>query len=122
MRRGILPQMTMFELLTQTALADTDLLRKNDAMGDTFTIAREVDFAFETKDKQRADDFAEFVNGKSYGNAAVRKIRDDNFQVLVLITMPITQHLIGCVSGFMLCLSRLFQIEYLGWGSVVQKS
>jgi len=114
--------MTMFELLTQTALADTDLLRKNDAMGDTFTKAREVDFAFETKDKQRADDFAEFVNGKSYGNATVRKIRDDNFQVLVLVTMPITQHLIGCVSGFMLCLSRLFQIEYLGWGSVVQKS
>jgi hypothetical protein len=114
--------MTLFELLTQTALADTDLLRKNDAMGDTFTMAREVDFAFETKDKQRADDFAEFVNGKSYGNAAVREIREDNFQVLVLITMPITQHLIGCVSGFMLCLSRLFQIEYLGWGSVVQKS
>ena len=113
--------MTMFELLTQTALADTDLLRKNNAMGDTFTIAREVDFAFETKDKQRAEDFAEFVNGKSYGDAAVRKIRD-NFQVLVLITMPITQHLIGCISGFMLCLSRLFQTEYLGWGSAVQKS
>jgi len=114
--------MTMFELLTQTALADADLLRKNDAMGDTFTMAREVDFAFETKDEQRAADFAEFVNGKSYGNAAVRKITDDNFQVLVLITMPITQHLIGCVSGFMLCLNRLLQIEYLGWGSVVQKS
>ena len=91
-------------------------------MGFTFTITREVDFAFETKDRQRADDFAESVNGKSYGNASVRKIRDDNFQVLVLITMPIRRHLIGCVSGFMLCLSRLFQIEYLGWGSVVQKS
>ena len=114
--------MTMFELLHQNAHADTDLLRKNDKLGDIFTTAREVDFAFETKDKQRADDFAEFVNGKSYGNVAVRKITDDNFQVLVLITMPITQHLIGCVSGFMLCLSRLFQIEYLGWGSVVQKS
>jgi hypothetical protein len=114
--------MTMFELLTETALADTELLRKNDAMGDTFTIAREVDFAFETKDKQRAEDFAEFVNGKSYGNATVRKITEDNFQVLILITMPTTQHLIGCVSGFMLCLSILFQIEYLGWGSVVQKS
>lgn len=113
--------MTMFALLHQTALADADLLRKNDALGDAFTIAREVDFAFATRDKQRAADFAEFVNGKSYGSAAVRKITDDNFQVLVLITMPITQHLIGCVSGFMLCLSRLFQIEYLGWGSVVQK-
>jgi len=113
--------MTMFELLHHNALADTDLLRKNDKLGDIFTIAREVDFAFETRDRQRADDFAQFVNGKSYGKAAVSKIREDHFRVLVLTTMPITQHLIGCVSGFMLCLSRLFQIEYLGWGSVVQK-
>jgi len=113
--------MTMFERLTQNALADTDLLRKNDQLGDTFTIAREVDFAFETGDRQRADDFAEFVNGKSYGTAAARQLADGRFQVIVLITMPITQHLIGCVSGFMVCLSRLFQIEYLGWGSVVQK-
>lgn len=111
----------MFELLHQTAVADTDLLRKNDELGDIFTTAREVDFAFVTGEKQRADDFAEFVNGKSYGAATVREITDGDFQVLVLITMPITQTLIGCVSGFMLCLSRLFQIDYLGWGSVVQK-
>jgi hypothetical protein len=84
------------------------------------TIAREVDFAFETGDRVRANDFAEYVNGKSYGKAAVSMITDDHFRVLVLITMPITQHLIGCVSGFMLCL-RLFEIEYLGWGSVIQK-
>jgi Regulator of ribonuclease activity B len=119
--RGILPGMTMFDLLHQNALADTDLLRKNDKLGDIFTTPREVDFAFETGERQRADDFPEFVNGKSYGKAEVSKITDDHFRVLVLITMPITQHLIGCVSGFMLCLSRLFQIGYLGWGSVVQK-
>jgi hypothetical protein len=112
--------MTMFELLHENALADTDPLRKNDELGDTLTIAREVDFAFETGDRQRADDFAEFVNGKSYGTAAVSKITDGHFRVLVLITLPIPQHLIGCVSGFMLCLSRLFQIDYLGWGSAVQ--
>ena len=113
--------MTIFELLHQTAVSDTDLLRQNDKLGDIFTVAREVDFAFETHDKQRADDFADFVNEKSYGTAAVSKITNGHFRVLVLTTMPITQHLIGCVSGFMLCLSRLFQINYLGWGSVVQK-
>lgn len=113
--------MTMFELLHQTAVSDTDLLRRNDELGDTFAIAREVDFAFETSDKERADDFAEFVNGKSYGTAAVSKLPDGRFRVLVLITMPITQYVIGCVSGFMLCISRLLQIDYLGWGSVVQK-
>jgi|SRR5215470_4555849 len=113
--------MNMFELLHENAVADTELLRSNDKVGDIFTKAREVDFAFETGDKERADDFAKFVNGKSYGTAAVSKLPDDRFRVLVLITMPITQYVIGCVSGFMLCLSRLFQIDYLGWGSVVQK-
>jgi hypothetical protein len=113
--------MTMFELLDQTAVADTDLLRRNDELGDVFTIAREVDFAFETGEKERADDFAKFVNGKNYGKAAVSNLPDGRLRVIVLITMPITQYVVGCVSGFMLCLSRLFQIDYLGWGSVVQK-
>lgn len=113
--------MTIFELLHDNALADTDLLQSNDKLGDVFTTVREVDFAFETGDRHRADDFAEYVNGKNYGTAAVREIENGNFRVLVLIAMPITQNLIGCVSGFMVCLGRLFQIDYLGWGSVVQK-
>jgi len=78
-------------------------------------------FSFEAGDRERADDFAELVNGKSYGAATVREDTAGDFQVLVLITMPITQQLIGCMSGFMLCLSGLFQIDYWGWGSVVQK-
>jgi Regulator of ribonuclease activity B len=120
--RSLYPaSMTMFQLLHQNAVSDTDLLRKNDGLGDIFNITREVDFALETGERQRADEFAEFVNRKSYGTVKVSKLADGRFRVLVLITMPITQHLIGCVSGFMLCLSRLFQIDYLGWGSVVQK-
>jgi hypothetical protein len=50
------------------------------------------------------------------------KIADGDFHVLVLITMPITQHLIGCVSGLMVCLSRLFQIDYLGLGMFYSKA
>ena len=114
--------MTMFDLLAQTAVADTDLLRKNDELGDIFTTPREVDFAFETAEKERAGDFAEFVNGKSYGKAEVSEIEPNRFRILVLIRMPVTQHLVCSVSGFMLCLSRLFQIDYQGWGSVIQKA
>ena len=113
--------MTMFDLLTQTAVADTDLLRKNDELGDVFTKPRQVDFAFESVERERAQDFAEFVNGKSYGTAEVSEFEAGRFRILVLITMPIDQHLICSVSGFMLCLSRLFQIDYQGWGSVVQR-
>jgi hypothetical protein len=36
-------------------LLDTDLLRKNDELGDIFTMAREVDFAFDTGDRERED-------------------------------------------------------------------
>jgi hypothetical protein len=114
--------MTLFELLTETAVSDTDLLRKNDERGDVFTMPREVDFAFETNEKERAEDFAEFVNGKNYGKADVSEIAPNQFRVLVPITMPVTQHLVCSVSGFMLCLSRLFQIDYQGWGSVIQSS
>jgi hypothetical protein len=37
--------MTVFELLTETAKADRDLLIKNDEAGDDFNKQREVDFS-----------------------------------------------------------------------------
>jgi hypothetical protein len=114
--------MTMFELLTETAKADRDLLIKNNDAGDDLNKPREVDFAFETDERERADDFAEFVIGKSYGSVQVNEIEPGQFQILVLITMPINQNIINSVSGFMLCLSRLFKIDYQGWGSVIQNS
>jgi hypothetical protein len=51
--------MTVFELLTETAKADRDLLIKNDEAGDDFNKQREVDFSFETSERERANDFAE---------------------------------------------------------------
>jgi hypothetical protein len=113
--------MTLFDLLTENAKADTGLLRSNDELGDVFATPREVDFSFLTRERNRAEDFAEFVNGKQYGVAKVSSLENGQFGILVLITMPVTQHLICSVSGFMLCLSRIFQIDYQGWGSVVQK-
>ena len=110
----------MFELLTQTAVSDRDLLLKNDKAGDVFSKPREVDFAFETIERRRAEAFAEFVAGKNYGKAVVSEIEPGRIRIIVLITMPINQHIINSVSGFMLCLSRLFQIDYQGWGSVIQ--
>jgi hypothetical protein len=59
----------MFELLTETAKADTELLRSSDEADDVFATPREVDFCFETRERDRAEDFAGFVNGKQYGVA-----------------------------------------------------
>lgn len=113
--------MNMFDRLTETAIVDTDLLIRNDQSGDRFTTSRTVDFAFNTYDEQKARDFADFINEKSYGRTEITRLDKDGFRILVFIDTPITQNLILCVSGFMLCLSRLFTIEYDGWGSIIQK-
>jgi len=78
--------------------------------------------SFESAERDNAEDFAEFVNGKQYGVAKVSELEDGRYRILVLIIMPVAQHLIYSVSGFMLCLSRVFLIDYQGWGSVVQRS
>jgi hypothetical protein len=111
----------MLELLTETAIADRELLIRKTEAGDDFNKHREVDFSFETSERDRADAFAEFVNSKSYGGAQVIETEPGSFQVIVFIGMPINQNIINCVSGFMLCLSRLFKIDYQGWGSVIQR-
>ena len=110
--------MTLFDLLHENALTDHALLCLKDEQGDVFTSSRDVDFAFKTSDRERAQDLAEYINGKNFGSASIRDGGEGIFWVLVIISMPITQHLVNCVSAFMLCLSRLFQVDYDGWGSV----
>jgi hypothetical protein len=112
--------MTLFDELHRNALADNDLLFKNDAEGDVFTISRNVDFAFRTNDKENADDLCAYINGKNFGKASVTRADDGLYWVIVVIQMPITQNLVCSVSAFMVCLGRLFRVEYDGWGSVVQ--
>jgi Regulator of ribonuclease activity B len=114
--------MSMFDLLHENLLADNDLLFKNDARGDMFAKPRFVDFAFKTTDRTKADDLCEYVNGKNCGLARVDEGNDQVFWIIVQVDMPITQNVLCCVSAFMLCLSRLFTIEYDGWGSVIQSS
>ncbi len=77
----------------------------------------DVDFAVNTIEKERADDLAGFMNGKNYGRARVDGDAE-LYWVIVIVSMPITQHVLCTVSGFMVCLSRLFGAEHDGWGSV----
>ena len=115
--------MTIFDLLHENAVQDNDLLQKNNGRGDTFDTPRNVDFAFKTDDRQKANDLAEFLNGKNFGEASVRqKQGDEQIWVVAVIHMPTNQSVLCCVSGFMLCVSRLFQVEYDGWGCVLQST
>lgn len=108
------------ELLMRTAEADTDLLIKSDQQGDDFSIPREVDFLLRATDEEKAQLVADFINDFRYGTAEAVS-EGDGHQVRVRITMPITQHVLSSVSGFMACLSAIYGLEYDGWGSVIQR-
>ena len=107
------------ELLIQTAESDTDLLLKNDQRGDNFSIPREVDFLLRAPTAEKAQLVASFINDYRYGAATAQS--DDHWhRIGVRITMPITQHVLCSVSGFIACLSKIYDLEYDGWGSILQ--
>ena len=114
--------MHIFDELRENAVADNNLLISNDSGGDVFSTARDVDFAFKTTERVKAQDLCDFINGKNYGRARV-EYNDEHglYWVFVVIHTPITQNIICSLSGFMVCVARLFKIEYDGWGSVIQK-
>jgi hypothetical protein len=113
--------MPVIDLLHQNALADNDLLLKNNARGDVFEKPRDVDFAFKTTDRGKAEYLSEFMKGKNFGQPKIDSGEEGLLWIIVTIRMPITQHLLCSVSGFMVLIAGLFHVEYDGWGCVLQK-
>jgi len=112
--------MKVVEALMAVAAADTELLQSMDAKGDRFSISRDVDFLLLAPDQSRAELVAGFINDHQYGRACVQQ-NDGNFSIIVVVHMPVTQNEILSVSGFMVCLSHLYDLEYDGWGCEIQQ-
>ncbi|GLQ45240.1 hypothetical protein GCM10007862_02910 [Dyella lipolytica] len=112
--------MSVIEILMSGATADVDVLRSLDKHGDDFSIARDVDFVLRTPIKEKAETVIGFINDYQYGLARLEQ-PENEYRVLVTITMPIQQHVILSVSGFMSCLGALFGVEYDGWGCPVKR-
>lgn len=110
--------MRLVDELMQTAEADTEVLRSLDSNGDRFAILRDVDFLIRAVSRENAEIIAGFINEFSYGIASVQE-SEGEFSVLVIINMPVTQQVILSVSGFMVCVARLFGAAYDGWGCAV---
>ena len=108
--------MSVVDALMNAASADTDVLRSLDRNGDRFSVFRDVDFLLRAPSLEKAELVAGFINDHSYGKAKVQ----DDLSVLVVIRMPVEQPIALCVSGFFTCVSRLFGVEYDGWGCVAQ--
>ena len=111
--------MSTIQHLMDNAMADVDLLTKNDARGDVFACPRVVDFYLYAPDQEKADLVAGFVNDFGFGAATVDS-QTCNHRILIQIEMPTTQHVLQSVSGFMQCLADIYELEYDGWGCVLQ--
>jgi regulator of RNase E activity RraB len=107
--------------LLRNAYQDTQLLIKNDQLGDVLSTPRDVEFLLRAPDEQKALTVCSFITDNQYGTAEVQEDQG-SFSVLVIIHMPITQNLICSVSALMSCLAAIFGMEYDGWGSVVKRA
>ena len=112
--------MNFTEILLDTARADTELLLANDKRGDTLVTRRNVTFLLVAPDNDKALLVANFVDDNRYGQVAVENDQGKH-SVYVQINMPIDQHIICCVSGLMACIAKIFEVEYKGWNSKVQR-
>jgi len=113
--------MSLVDTLLTAAYEDTQLLIKNDELGDNFSIPRNVDFILRCNTKQKAETVSSFISDNQYGIPTIEG-DDDSLRLRVTVFMPITQQVICSVSGFMACIAELFSLEYDGWGSEIQKS
>lgn len=110
--------MKLVDTLLRIAHEDTQLLIKNDQLGDTFRVSRDVDFLLKAPTAEKASTVCSFINDNQYGAARVQ----DQTDILVVIHMPIEQNIICSVSALMACIAELFGLEYDGWGCVIQKA
>ena len=115
--------MRVVEELMSTAVLDNDLLIKNQRMGDTSEKPRDIEFLLYAE-TERAKLVANFISDYRYGKPTVTEAEgkdDRNWAILVIIHAPMTEHIVHTLSGFMVCLSQLYDLEYDGWGCVIQR-
>lgn len=113
--------MQIIDSLLGAAYEDTQLLRKNDELGDNFSIARDVDFVFVAAEREKIETVASFVDDNRYGVPSVEVV-EGGFQLIVTVHMATTQNVLCSVSALMVCLAKLFGVEYDGWGCVIKSA
>ena len=115
-------KMSIVELLLDTARADTELLITNDEHGDQFTVPRTVDFLLIADTAEAADTVASFITDNRYAECRIEETDDGKFRILAQLEMPITQNVACAVSGLFACVSKIFNVEYDGWGCEIRST
>jgi hypothetical protein len=116
--------MSVVKLLIDTAVEDSNLLVKNQELGDRPEIPRDVDFVLYAKDEEKAKLVASFVTDYRYGRPAVQQVEHRgvvSWRLVITIHTPTTENIVMTLSAFMVCLSQLYHLDYDGWGSTIHK-
>ena len=116
--------MSVVKLLMDTAVEDSRLLVKNQELGDRPEVPRDVEFIFYAKDEEKAKLVASFITDYRYGRPSVRNIErrgEFAWEVMVTINTPTTENVVMTLSAFMVCLAQLFDLDYDGWGSTINR-
>ena len=113
--------MPIIDDLLRNAYEDTQLLLKNDQLGDVLSVPRDVDFLLRAPSEEKARTVCSFIQDNQYGSASVQE-QEGEFSVLVIIHMPITQNVVCSISALMCCIAAIFGMKYDGWGSVIKSA
>jgi hypothetical protein len=107
------------------AVVDSRLLVENQELGDRSEIPRDIDFVLYAKDEEKARLVADFVTDYRYGQPFVEgrfaERGEYSWRLRITIHSPTTENVAMTLSAFMACLSHLYDLNYDGWGCVIQK-
>lgn len=114
--------MSIVDKLLDCAAADVDLVAANAAKGDRQGTFRDIDFLLIAPNRDKAEIVSSFVADNRYGTATIEPEPDSSrWRVQVVVNAPATEQVVCSISGLMTCLTELFDLEYDGWGCVLQR-
>lgn len=112
--------MQLANILANTAQGDIELLNVIKSQGDNATIARELEFSLISKCKEDAENAASFIQKNHFGETKLFEV-EGNHVLFVFVKMPLQMNAVLSVSGFMSCVSNIFNLQYDGWATDISK-
>jgi hypothetical protein len=109
------------DTLLDNAYQDTQVLLVNEREGDQFSVARDVEFILRTDDSAKAETVRSFITDNRYADSVTIVPDGQDSELRVTIHMPLRQSVLCSVSALMACLAQVFNIEYDGWSSDIQR-
>jgi hypothetical protein len=111
----------VIETLLENSAKDVQLLATLARQGDVAAIPRRVTFRLIGSERKQVDIAAHFIDDNHYGRTHVSTATDRR-ELSVDVEMPLTAHVVSCVSGMMASVAALFGLTYDGWEANIERS